>query len=186
MTANLSQLSEDDLLDLVRDGNVRAYGELYDRFLDEIYRYLFFRVARNQLEAEDLAQEVFLKAWDVISRPKKSSKKDNFRALLYRISHNLAVDRWRGHKEQVAWDEENPPAAASAGELPEAKLVAQEQSLMLAEAVRELEPKLQEVFICRFINNLSHAETAQVLGLKEGHVRVLQHRALKKIRVEIE
>ena len=51
---------------------------------------------------------------------------------------------------------------------------------------RELDPQLQDVFICRFINKLSHAETARTLGLKEGHVRVLQYRALKKIRITLE
>jgi RNA polymerase sigma factor (sigma-70 family) len=69
---------------------------------------------------------------------------------------------------------------------PEKKVLIQERSQALAAAVRELDPQLQDVFICRFINKLSHAETARTLGLKEGHVRVLQYRALKKIRITLE
>jgi RNA polymerase sigma-70 factor (ECF subfamily) len=186
MSPNLSQLPEFEILTLVREGNHRAYGELYRRYLDEIYRYLYYRVAKNQLEAEDLAQEVFLKAWEVIAKKSKSRKNSNFRALLYRIAYNLAVDRWRSQKEDLSLDDEKGGIQISAADLPENKVLVQEQTQELVKAVRELESQLQNVFICRFINGLSHAETAQSLGLKEGHVRVLQYRALKKIRISVE
>lgn len=185
MARNLSLLSEDEILTLVRDGDTRVYGELYKRHLNEIYRYLYFRVARNQPEAEDLTQEVFLKAWKSITSEKRSRKKSNFRALLYRIAHNLAVDRWRTKKEELSLEESRPGIQASESEMPEYQILITEQNQELAAAIRELDPALQDVFICRFINVLSHAETAQILGLKVGHVRVLQHRALKQIRITV-
>jgi RNA polymerase sigma-70 factor (ECF subfamily) len=183
---NFSQISDDEIIDLVLGGNSRAYGELYKRYLDEIYRYLYYRVARNQQEAEDLAQEVFLNAWEAISKTRKRKKKSNFRALAYRIAHNLSVDRWRTHKDEKPLQEEDLGVMGADFVTPEKKVLAQEQSQALAAAVRELDPQLQNVFICRFINQLSHAETAQSLGLKEGHVRVLQYRALKKIKINLE
>ena len=186
MSHNLFQLPEYEIIALVREGNHRAYGELYRRYLDEIYRYLYYRVARNQLEAEDLAQEAFLRAWEVISKHKKSRKNSSFRALLYRIAYNLAVDRWRSQKADLSLEEEKGGIQISVSDLPENQVLVQEQTQELVKAVRELEPQLQNVFICRFINGLSHAETAQSLGLKEGHVRVLQFRALKKIRISVE
>ena len=79
----------------------------------------------------------------------------------------------------------NPGLKAEQRGLPEDRILINEQTQALTEAIRELKPNLQDVFICRFINGMSHAETAQVLQLKEGHVRVLQHRALKQIRIQI-
>lgn len=185
MPVNLSQISDGEIIDLVLAGDRRAYGELYKRYLDEIYRYLFYRVAKNQQEAEDLTQEVFIRAWDVISRSSKRKKKGNFRALVYRIAHNLSVDRWRTSKDEPSLQAEDLEVDVADFTTPEKRVLAQERSQALAAAVRELDPQLQNVFICRFINGLSHAETAQSLGLKEGHVRVLQHRALKKIRITL-
>ena len=105
---------------------------------------------------------------------------------MYRIAYNLTVDRWRSQKEDLPLEEEKGGIQISSSDLPENKVLVQEQTQELVEAVRDLEPQLQNVFICRFINGLSHAETAQSLGLKEGHVRVLQYRALKKIRISVE
>lgn len=185
MPFKLSQLSEDEILNLVFDGNKRAYGELYDRYLNEIYRYLFYRVARDQLEAEDLAQEVFIRAWNVLSQTRNRKKRSNFRALIYKIAHNLSVDRWRTRKNEGSLRDDLSLNSADLN-TPERSLMDQERNQELAAAVRELEPQLQNVFICRFISGLSHAETAQSLGIKEGHVRVLQYRALKKIRISLE
>lgn len=185
MSHNLSHLPENDILTLVQEGNDRAYGELYRRHLDEIYRYLYYRVAANSQDAEDLAQEVFIRAWDVISRSNNGRNAGSFRALVYRIAHNLSVDRWRTRKNEQPL-EDNLGVNSDAVNSPEQRLVDQERTQEMVAAVRELEPQLQNVFICRFLNNLSHAETAQSLGLNEGHVRVLQHRALKKIRMTLD
>lgn len=186
MAVNLSQLSEDEILNLVCDGNERAYGELYRRYLDEIYRYLYYRAARNQQEAEDLTQEVFIRAWDVISRAKSRKSKNNFRALLFKIAHNLSVDRWRTNKGELSLQEEGSRTDDADLDTPEESMMARELKQELVAVIRKLDSQLQNVFICRFVIGLSHAETAQSLGLKEGHVRVLQHRALKKIRISIE
>lgn len=188
MSINLSQLSEEEILNLVRGGNDRAYGELYKRYLEEIYRYLFYRVAKDQQEAEDLTQEVFIRAWDVISKTKnrRSKGNSNFRALVYRIAHNLSVDRWRTSKDEQSIQEEDLKTESANLVTPEKTIIAQERDEELYTAVKELDTQLQNVFICRFINGLSHAETAQSLGLNEGHVRVLQYRALKKIRISLE
>ncbi len=186
MPANLSQISDNEIIDLVCAGNERAYGELYKRYLDEIFRYLYYKVAKNQQEAEDLTQEVFIKAWGVISKTKKRKSKSNFRALVYRIAHNLSVDRWRTRKNEGTLQEDDLGMNAADLNTPEKSILDQERNQELAAVVRELEPQLQNVFICRFINGLSHTETAESLGLKEGHVRVLQYRALKKIRISLE
>jgi len=180
VSSKLSRLPDEQLTKKVLSGDTRAYGVLYERYLDEIYRYVYYRVAKNSLETEDLTQVVFIKAWDVILHDRTENY--NFRALIYQIARNLTIDRWRTLKTELSIDKwliESPITK------PEQQIILNEESDELVQVIRELEPKLQEVVICRFINGLSHAETARSLGRTEGYVRVLQYRALKKIRVLI-
>ena len=181
MTADYSKLSEEVIIKAVIAGNSQAYGELYKRYLDEVYRYVFFRVNSNHLEAEDLIQIVFIRAWEVILRDQ--SKNYNFRALVYRIAHNLTVDRWRIQKQEYSLEDKRFETLQSPTPVPEQLAKSNEEMDSIALAIKELDPQLQQVFICRFINGLSHSETAQALGLTISHVRVLQYRALKKIRL---
>ncbi len=180
MASKLSRLPDEKLIKKVISGDTRAYGVLYERYLDEIYRYVYYRVAKNSLEAEDLTQVVFIKAWKVILQDR--TEKYNFRALIYQIARNLTIDHWRTSKTELLFDEQ---LMESANPKLEQQIILNEEGGELVQVIRELEPKLQEVVICRFINGLSHAETARSLGRTEGYVRVLQYRALKKIRVLI-
>ena len=180
MSSKLSIPSDEKIIKTVISGDTRAYGVLYERYLDEIYRYIYYRVAKNSLEAEDLTQVVFIKAWDVILQNRTENY--NFRALIYKIARNLTIDHWRTLKTELLIDEQ---LMEGANPKLEQQIILNEESDELVQVIRELEPKLQEVVICRFINGLSHAETARSLGRTEGYVRVLQYRALKKMRVLI-
>lgn len=174
-----SKLTEEEIIKKVLNGNTRAYGELYERYLDEIFRYVYYRVARNRQEAEDLAQTVFIKAWEVIM--KNRTKEYHFRGLLYQIARNTTIDRWRTQKDTVPLEDLPADGMEDDSPGPEEHSIRRERAEKLAARIRDLEPRMQDVIVCRFINELSHAETAKILGLTEGHVRVLQHRALKKI-----
>lgn len=161
-------------------GDTEAFGDLYEHYVDEIHRYVFYRVA-DRFEAEDLTETVFLKAWEAL--PRFESSRVNLHAWLYRIAHNSVVDYYRTRRQAVDSPSDtlrdNRPS-------PERQAQARDEQQQLAAAIRELESGLQQVIICRFINGLSHAETAQVMGIREGHVRVLQHRALQKLRQRLE
>ena len=181
MLSEYDKFSDEEIIEEVIQGNTRAYGELFKRYFDEIYRYVYYRVASDHFEAEDLTQTVFIRAWEVLL--KKKTTKYNYRALTYRIAHNLTIDRWRTRKQAISimhavQEKDSAPT-------PDLIISHNEESHELVKAIRELAPQLQTVIICRFINGLSHAETAEAMGLTEGHVRVLQYRALKKIRVVI-
>ncbi len=169
--------SDPDLVARATRGDAGAFGDLYERYLDEIFRFIFYRVL-DQEEAEDLTERVFLKAWEALPRGPRPIA--NFRAWIYRVARNQVIDRHRTRKaavplEEVATLRDGSPA-------PEAVAQAREESAELAAVLARLEPRYQQVLVCRFVNGLSHAETAQVLGLKENHVRVLQHRALQEVR----
>lgn len=179
-------LTDGELLEAVQAGQVRAFGVLYQRYLAEIYRFIYYRIANDQFESEDLTQEVFLRAWGVITTNRLGGKKEkNFRALLYRIAHNLVIDRWRKQRSVPPVEEDLNFSSIPDETALERGIIKEEEIDDLQQAVQNLSPQLQDVFICRFINDLSYVETAKILGLKVNHVRVLQHRALKEIRILI-
>lgn len=158
-------------------GDRAAFGDLYAHYLPVIYRYVFYRVA-DVHEAEDLTETVFVKAWEALDRYR--STEAPFTAWLYRIAHNLLVDRHRTRKSVEALAEQMPDLTPGAD--PASHTDRREQAAALAEALAQLEAAQQEVLTLRFVSNLSHAETAQVMGRSEGAVRVLQHRALAALR----
>lgn len=177
MTRNENaSLTEQALLQRARKGNVEAFGILYERYMEEIHRYIFFRMP-NRFEAEDLTEKVFLLAWQALKGASAPIK--NFRAWLYRIAHNVTVDFYRSRRpvenlDSDQWHSGDPSLDHQA----QHKITIHK----LINAIRSLDVKMQQVIICRFINGLSHAQTAEVLKIKEGHVRVLQYRALKLLR----
>ncbi|MCX7977132.1 MAG: sigma-70 family RNA polymerase sigma factor [Bellilinea sp.] len=168
-------ISDDDLLKRASSGDKDAYGMLYERYLVPIYRYCYFRVG-SELDAEDLTEMVFLKAWESLPVMQVQS----FRAWLYRIAHNQVVDYLRTRKDITSLEPLETPADGQ--NHPEQVLLNREDGRVLAQAIARLDEQYQEVLVCRFVSQLSHAETAAVLGLNESHVRVLQFRALKKLQ----
>lgn len=177
MPTKLPTVSEAELISRAGQGEIFAYGILYDRYLDSLYRYIYYRVSNHE-EAEDLTETVFLKAWETL--PRMRTEKMNFRAWLYRIAHNLVVDYYRTRKPNLPLEHAND--LHDDAPTPETNLQVIEEGQQLSLAIARLKPDLKEVLVCRFISGMSHAETAKIMGLAEGHVRVLQHRALRKIR----
>lgn len=172
-------ISERDLILRATQGDKKAFGTLYELYLDPIYRFIYYRVS-NEQEAEDMAEEVFIRAWGSLPRIQNGSEIQNFRSWLYRIARNLVVDRYRKKNLEVLLDDNS--FLADQSPQPDAAVQMEEQSSFLRDAVRELEEPFREVLIHRFVNGLSHAETADLMGLRENHIRVLQYRALKKLR----
>jgi RNA polymerase sigma-70 factor (ECF subfamily) len=172
--------SDNRLIKEVLRGDAQAYGELYQRYVEEIYRYIYFRSARNRTDAEDLTQMVFMRAWKTIM--KNSTDHYHFRSLAYTIARNLTIDQWRAKKDEISLEDVEEERLSHPFTDPEQNALTSEQMDGLQKAIRRLDPIMQDVIICRFANQLSRAETAKTLGITEGHVRVLQHRALKEIR----
>ena len=169
--------SDAELVARAARGDAGAFGDLYERYLDEIFRFIFYRIL-DQEEAEDLTERVFLKAWEALPRGRRPVA--NFRAWLYRVARNQVIDRHRTRKPAVPL--EQAATLRDGSPPPEAIAQAREESAELAAVIAGLGRRYQQVLVCRFVNGLSHAETARVLGLKENHVRVLQHRALREMR----
>jgi RNA polymerase sigma-70 factor (ECF subfamily) len=177
--------SDRDLIARAAGGSHRAYGELYERYLDEIYRYIFCRVP-DVVTAEDLTEEVFIRAWQKLPETQQKNAIQNFRAWIYRIAHNRVVDHLRSEKNRTHTPLEDSANLIQDTETPEEWLQDQQRSDYLAQVICSLDDTLQQVILLRFVNQCSHAETAQILGLQENHIRVLQYRALKKLRSRLE
>ena len=170
---------ETQIIQRAISGEKQAFGLLYEKYSNAILRYLFFRLASHE-EAEDMTESVFIKAWEALPSLKHLKKDLNFRAWLYRIAHNSLVDFLRAHKEELSID--------AIGELPSRTLIPEkateqiESKVELTCAIRQLDEISLQVIMNRFIAGLDHRETAQILGLGEGNIRVIQFRALKKLK----
>lgn len=167
------------LVDRARQGDPDAFGLLYDRFQPEIVRYLAHRVGDPDT-AEDLAQQVFLKAWQAI--PRYEARGVPFKAWLYRMAHNQMVDHFRTRKQTTDLDGIDVPEEAEA----EALVLAGEMSAALEAALARLSEDHRQVLTLRFLMEKSAREIGEIMGRKEVTVRGLQMRALQALRREIE
>ena len=183
MPYSQNSISDQELLVLSQRGDKQAFGHFYERYLDEIYRYIYFRV-REEVEAEDLTEQVFIKAWVSLHKNFRRKTIENPRAWVYRIAHNLVIDHYRSSKNNFPLNEQT--LVTNLNPNPEQAAVHQSEKDRLKVVLNGLEENLKQVILLRFVNQLSHAETAEIMGLKESHIRVLQHRALKKIRSLLE
>jgi RNA polymerase sigma-70 factor (ECF subfamily) len=163
-----------------RDPN--AFGELYDRFIDRVYRYLYFRTASHP-EAEDLTEQVFLKAWEAIGRYQWQGRP--FLAWLYRLAHNTHIDHVRTHKPTTSLNNDERPIelASPAAAVELARTL---DADLLAQALGQLTPDQQQVIVMKFIEGMDNEQIALTMDKREGAIRALQMRALMSLRRVLE
>ena len=171
---------DDELVARSIKGDAEAFGDLYERYMLSIYRYMYARVGEVR-EAEDLTETVFIKVWQAL--PKFKLGKASFRTWLYRVAHNLLVDHFRTQKQELELPADGFLEASSP--LPEEQVIEMERSEYLGSIIRRLNPQYQQILTLRFINEMSHEETAQIMDRSKGAVRVLQHRALKALQEQL-
>jgi len=170
---------EDQIIEKAISGDKEAFGYLYDHYFLQIFKYLLIRTD-NQEDAEDMTETVFMKAWEHLPRFGGKKEERNFRAWLYRIAHNIVIDHYRTRKHFSPLETISQISTAE-GE-PDRIAVDNEDSRKIIEAIKRLDENSQKVIVSRFFGDLSHKETALSIGISENNVRVIQYRALKKIR----
>ena len=167
------------LVERAAGGDIEAFGELYSIYLDRIYRYVFYQV-KDKMTAEDITEDVFFKAWKVIDSCK--GRGETFSPWLYRIAHNQVIDILRSSRKQLLTAEMETVDKVSGPELEvEAELERQE----LLGLIACLPQNQRQVIILKFIEGLNNHEIGQVMGKSQGAVRVLQMRALARLRREL-
>jgi RNA polymerase sigma-70 factor (ECF subfamily) len=171
-------VNEEYIVQQAVDGNQTAFTQLYDTYFDRIYRYIYVRL-RRQDEAQDLTQEVFIKALKAIESYKVG--KTPFASWLFRIAHNQVIDHVRKHKKGIETSLDEAPPSVGA-EDPVAIIEKQFEVAELNTAIVALSPAQQEVISLRFIADLPIAEVARILGKSEGTVKALQFNATIALR----
>jgi len=169
--------NEQSLVHRAQRGDKEAFTQLYESHFDKIYRYVVLRIG-NKTEAEDVTQQVFLKALQSIRSFKW--KGIPFSAWLFRIAHNLVVDYLRKVKKVVITplDESSVKSDSNPQLLVEQRLDIEQ----LISATKRLTRAQREVISLRFAGELSVAESAKVMGKSEGAVKALQHSAIVALR----
>ncbi len=181
---NLKEKKEhiEDLVIKAQGGDHDAFSELYDLFIDPIYRYVYFRV--NERDVEDIVENVFLKVWQFLH--KYEHKKNTwFSSWIYRVAHNLVVDYYRKAKTRE-YDELNQDFVDDRRE--HSPIRNTENALdntILKEAISTLKKSYQDVVVYKFINDLTNEEIASIMSKSEGSIRILQFRALKALKEEL-
>lgn len=177
----LLTLSDEEALALASNGDPEAFGVLYDRYVERIYNYIYYRTG-NQHDAEDLTSKVFTRAMKHIEN--YVDRGYPFSAWLYRIAHNLVANwhRDNGRRREVALDD--GIRQESDTEMPESALVRVEEETALLKVIRKLPEDRQTLLILKFVDQLSNAEIGMVMGRTEGAVKSLYHRTLLSLRSE--
>jgi RNA polymerase sigma-70 factor (ECF subfamily) len=154
-----------------------AFGLLYERYVDRIYRYVYYRTG-NRKDAEDLTAKTFY----LKGLPRYEDRGAPFAAWLYRIAHN-AVANWHRNRSRhpvVALDAIAPPREERPS--PQRLIEAGEEQNFLLDAVRRLNPDRQELLILKFVEGMTNAEIGDVMGRTEGAIKSLYHRTLVALR----
>lgn len=175
--------SDEEILARASHGDRDAFGAIYDRYVERIYSYIYYRTG-NHHDAEDLTARVFTRAMKHITN--YQDRGVPFSAWLYRIAHNLVANWHRDNGRRQETPLEDGYWVTGDTELPEALLMRTEENSTLLEVVRELSEDRQQLLILKFVEHLSNAEIGKVMGRTEGAVKSLYHRTLLALRDEIE
>lgn len=170
------------LVERAQAGEAEAFGLIYDRYMDTVFRFVYFRVGNRQL-AEDLTSDTFLRALKRIGSFTWQGR--DLGAWLVTIARNLVADHFKSGRYRLevttgdvldADREDRGPEGS-----PEAAVVEHITNVALLTAVKQLNPEQQECIVLRFLQGFSVAETAQAMGKNEGAIKALQYRAVRAL-----
>jgi RNA polymerase sigma-70 factor, ECF subfamily len=170
------------LVERAQAGEAEAFGLIYDRYLDTVFRFVLFRVGNRQL-AEDLTADTFLRALSRIGSFTWQGR--DLGAWLVTIARNLVADHFKSGRYRLeistgdvldADREDRGPEGS-----PEAAVVGHLTNVALLGAVRRLNAEQQECIVLRFLQSFSVAETAQAMGKNEAAIKALQYRAVRAL-----
>ena len=170
------------LVERAANGDIEAFGDLYHIYIERIYRYVFYQV-KDKSTAEDITEEIFVKAWKAINSCK--GRGQTFSSWLYRIARNHVIDNLRRlQKRQSVEQSVEIEKMAEIGD-PETEIEGGLERQELLKSIDGLPKNQQQVIILKFIEGLDNHEIGQVMGKSQGAIRVLQMRALATLRREL-
>jgi len=177
-------ISSDNIPEIIKlvnnaaSGDMEAFGQLYTIYMDRIYRYALYQV-KDKMTAEDITEEVFLKAWKAIKTCKGKGK--TFSSWIYRIAHNHIINIRRNFNKLSYIEVEKLRAVND----PDLVFEMNSNQQELLDSIAELPPNQAQVITLKFIEGFENREIAKILGKSEGAVRITQLRALTALRKKI-
>jgi RNA polymerase sigma-70 factor (ECF subfamily) len=175
-TLEPQDLAADEVL--FKRGDASSFAELYERHLASVYRYMASR-APSREEAEDLASEVFHRAW--ASRGSYRSN-GSFRAWIFGIARRTIADHYRRWRPATHLEPAVAALLLDQEPTPEDQVVQQEHVRQAHLLLSGLSDEQQEVLSLRFAADLTYAEIASVIRKREDAVKKIAYRALDSIR----
>ncbi len=172
------------LVDRARDGDADAFAQLYDRYVDTIYGFVYRRVGHRET-AEDLVGDTFMRAWRRLDT--FSWQGVDIVAWFITIARNRVFDHYKAASSRYETPVDVAPdsGAVSAPDDPERVAAARDMATALGEALTELKDSHREVIELRFVHHCSVAETAEAMERTVGATKALQYRALRALARQI-
>ena len=161
-----------------QEGDAEAFGQLYDHYVTLVYRYVYNRVG-DRATAEDVTSETFVRALRRIDS--LSFQGRDVGAWLVTIARNIVLDHVKSSRYRLEVATADMRDADRATDGPEDAVVAHLTNRELLACVQQLGSEQQECIVLRFIHGLSVAETAAIMGKKDGAIKALQHRAVRRL-----
>jgi RNA polymerase sigma-70 factor (ECF subfamily) len=171
------------LVELAKGGDREAFGQLYDAYVDRVHRYLYVRVGQRAL-AEDLTSETFVRALRRIDTFSWQGR--DIAAWFITIARNLVSDHVKSARFRFEVTTADMRDADRHVAPPDDEVLTRHRDEQLVGAIRALRPEQAECITLRFLQGLTLAETARVLGRSEGAVKQLQLRATRALRASLE
>ncbi len=160
----------------VQSGNEDAFRELFDLLFPRVYRYVSYKIDRQ--DVDDLVSDIFLRLWAKIGEYHKGTSR--FEAWVFTIAYRMIIDYYRKQKDLISLDEvEYELSGDESQEISVGTKLSEEH---LRAVVEQLPHKYAQPIMLRFFAELEYVEIADVLGLTEGNVRILLFRGLRKLR----
>jgi RNA polymerase sigma-70 factor (ECF subfamily) len=166
------------LVTRAQEGDGEAFGQLYDRYFDTVFRYIYYRV-NDRATAEDFTSETFLRALRRISGITYQGR--DIGAWFITIARNIVLDHVKSarHRLEVTTSEVIEQKDKDPG--PEAAVISSLTTEHLMRAVKKLGDDQRDCVVLRFMQGLSVSETAEIMGKNDGAIKALQHRAVRKL-----
>jgi RNA polymerase sigma-70 factor (ECF subfamily) len=181
--SQVPESEEQDTLLRASQGDLEAFGVLYEKYVERIFNYVYYRTG-NVHDAEDLTARVFYRALHHIHT--YTDRGVPFSAWLYRIAHNLVANWHRDRSRHQEIPLSDAPTIHYKGEPPEVALMQTQERDALLRLIRQLPSERQHLLILKFLEHMSNSEIGETMGRSEGAVKSLYHRTLLALRDELE
>lgn len=166
------------LVQRAQGGDSDAFAQIYDRYVDVVYRYVYYRIG-DRSQAEDFTSETFVRALRRLDSFTYRGR--DLGAWLITIARNIVFDHVKSSRYRLEVVTEEIDDASHVQQGPEHAVLEKLESVRLLRSVKRLGSEQQECIVLRFFQELSVAETAQIMGKNDGAIKALQHRAVRRL-----